>query len=478
MLSFLLKKEVGFSVIILFALANGILIYNEFYLLLILPLIVLIIYWFIFRLDLVFLLIVFCTPLSFNFENLYSGGIGFYFPTEPLLLFFSLIFILKLILNKKLKAELYHLRHPLTVFIFLHFCWMTLTSISSEMPIVSFKFLLARTWFICPIYFYGSLYFKQGILAIKRFLIAYTVPMFIVTCYTLINHMIHGFSEEAGHWVMWPFFKDHTSYGAILAMTIPIAFWLHRNHKHFYTKLFYLIVIFILLIGLYFSYTRAAWLTMFGGLLVYLLYYFKIKIKWLISLSIIPLILILTNFNEIGYLLNKNDAEHTTENFSERLESMSNVSTDASNLERLNRWKSAIKLFKERPILGWGPGTYAFVYAPHQDASDLTIISTNFGDGGNAHSEYLGPLSEQGILGLVFIIAIVFIFFYYSGKFYINSDHNPSKGITIMIIVALATYFAHGILNNYLDTDKASVLVWGLLSLFICTSNLSLVKKD
>ena len=290
--------------------------------------------------------------------------------------------------------------------------------------------------------------------------------------------MLHGFSEEAGHWVMWPFFKDHTSYGAILAMTIPISFWLYRNQKYMYAKLFYLFVILTFLIGLYFSYTRAAWLTMFGGFLVYVLYYFKIKIKWLLSLSIIPLIMILINFNEIGYLLNKNDAEHTTENFSERLESMSNVSTDASNLERLNRWNSAIQLFKERPILGWGPGTYAFVYAPFQDASDLTIISTNFGDGGNAHSEYLGPLSEQGILGLIFIIGIVFTFFYYSGKFYINSNHKQTKGITLMIIVSLATYFAHGILNNYLDTDKASILVWGLMSLFICISNVSLVKKN
>ena len=290
--------------------------------------------------------------------------------------------------------------------------------------------------------------------------------------------MLHGFSEEAGHWVMWPFFKDHTSYGAILAMTIPISFWLYRNQKYMYAKLFYLFVIVTLLIGLYFSYTRAAWLTMFGGFLVYVLYYFKIKIKWLLSLSIIPLIMILINFNEIGYLLNKNDAEHTTENISERLESMTNVSTDASNLERLNRWNSAIQLFKERPILGWGPGTYAFVYAPFQDASDLTIISTNFGDGGNAHSEYLGPLSEQGILGLIFIIGIVFTFFYYSGKFYINSNHKQAKGITLMIIVSLATYFAHGILNNYLDTDKASILVWGLMSLFICISNVSLVKKN
>ena len=45
-----------------------------------------------------------------------------------------------------------------------------------------------------------------------------------------------------------------------------------------------------------------------------------------------------------------------------------------------------------------------------------------------------------------------------------------------MIIVALSTYFAHGILNNYLDTDKASILVWGLMSLFICISNESLLK--
>ena len=70
---------------------------------------------------------------------------------------------------------------------------------------------------------------------------------------------------------------------------------------------------------------------------------------------IIPLIFIFLNFTEISFLVQKNDAEHTTENFSERLESMSNISSDASNLERLNRWNSAIKLFLKRPFWGWGP---------------------------------------------------------------------------------------------------------------------------
>ena len=45
--------------------------------------------------------------------------------------------------------------------------------------------------------------------------------------------------------------------------------------------------------------------------------------------------------------LAKNDAEHTTEDAGERIKSMTNVSTDASNLERLNRWDCAWQMFKD-----------------------------------------------------------------------------------------------------------------------------------
>ena len=29
------------------------------------------------------------------------------------------------------------------------------------------------------------------------------------------------------------------------------------------------------------------------------------------------------------------------------------------------------------------------------------------------------------------------------------------------------TYFIHGVLNNYLDTDKASALFWGFLAILV-----------
>ena len=57
-----------------------------------------------------------------------------------------------------------------------------------------------------------------------------------------------------------------------------------------------------------------------------------------------------------------------------------------------------IRMFKDRPLLGHGPGTYMFLYAPYQKPSEKTIISTNAGNRGNAHSEYLGPMAESGIL--------------------------------------------------------------------------------
>ena len=473
MINRFLSKETGYVLIVLFIIINAILLYFNFFFLLLLPILLGLIYVFIYRLDLAFLAIVFCTPLSFNFENLSIGGLGFYFPTEPLLLVFLTVFLLKLLYKSSPKKLLIHYKHPITILILIQLIWIFISSITSEFPLISFKFLISRTWFVVPIFFYGIHFFREGKHRIFQFLLSFIFPMFLATSYTLINHMSHSFSEEAGHWVMWPFFKDHTSYGAILALCLPIVFWLIYESKKISHKYLLALVLLVFIFGIYFSYTRAAWLSVLGAIIVLFLYLYKIKFKWLVTLGILPVIFISVNFTDLSYLVQKNDAEHTTENFSERVESMSNISSDASNLERLNRWNCAIRLFKERPFFGWGPGTYSFVYAPFQGAKDITIISTNFGDGGNAHSEYLGPLAEQGVFGILLMLILVITIFYLTGEFYIRTEIKFNKNLCLMIILSLTTYFTHGVLNNYLDTDKASIPVWGLIAIFVCLASYS-----
>jgi O-antigen ligase len=122
-------------------------------------------------------------------------------------------------------------------------------------------------------------------------------------------------------------------------------------------------------------------------------------------------------------------------------------------------------MFKERPLVGFGPGTYMFQYASYQMSHEKTIISTNMGDMGNAHSEYIGPLAEQGILGTLFFIGILVTVFLTATRLYNTLQNKEMKQIVILITLGLATYFVHGLLNNFLDTDKASVPFWGFMAI-------------
>ena len=141
----LLSKRFSYLIILVFIVANSILIYFNFYYLLLLPILVITGFLYIFYLDFVFLIIVFCTPLSFNFENLDIGGVGFYFPTEPMLLAFTFIYIFKSILNPETKKQINYVKSPILLIIILQLLWIFITSITSEYPSVSFKFLLARS---------------------------------------------------------------------------------------------------------------------------------------------------------------------------------------------------------------------------------------------------------------------------------------------------------------------------------------------
>ena len=146
---------------------------------------------------------------------------------------------------------------------------------------------------------------------------------------------------------------------------------------------------------------------------------------------------------------------------------MNKISSDESKLGRLNRWDCAISMFKERPVFGYGPGTYMFEYGKYQLKKNRTIISTNVGDGGNAHSEYLGPLSESGLLGLLTFLILGITIFYISINTWARLTDKRLKGIILAAIISLTTYFVHGLMNDFLDTDKLSVPFWGFTAMIV-----------
>lgn len=454
-----------YALVTLFLAANLYYTYQGDIILNAIPIAFILLYTALYHFDKLFLFVVFFTPLSINIEEFVSAQVGLFLPTEPLLFGMLLLIIFNQLRQNQLDIRF--LKHPITLIFIAQLLWILLTSITSTHPAVSFKFFLTKLWFIIPIYFYGALFFKNE-KNIYRFLSLFIASLTIVVIYTLFNHALNGFDEESGHWVMFPFFKDHTSYGAILALIYPPLFGLLFAKKHGPLMRLTLISL-ILLFGfaIFMSYTRAAWLSIVGALLVYLLIRFKIHFKYLAGIGVIGIIYIAFSWTAIMHNLERNNSEHATDNVDERIESIANISTDASNLERLNRWGSAIRMWQEKPILGWGPGTYAFEYAPFQLSSGKTIISTNAGNMGNAHSEYLGPLSEQGLMGMLLMILLVIYIIYTGITLYLRMPHQEMRLIILTLLLGLITYFAHGILNNYLDTDKATIPVWGFTAIIV-----------
>lgn len=428
------------------------------------------IYFAIFETEKLFLSLAFLTPLSINIEE-YTSSFGLFLPTEPLL--FGLMLFLSALQIKKAFLPVQIWRSPLIWTVLVYLLWMVLSAITSSHPVVSFKFILARLWFIIPILFFGTYFFQKRSNRIA-FLWLFIVATVVVIIYTLIHHSFYGFGEKEGHWVMSPFFKDHTIYGAIVALVLPLAvgLYLHKKHKPL-VQLTLLSLIVIIIIGLVLSYTRAAWLSVLGSMAIAFILYYKISWKPIAVLTAVGLLIVVIRWDQIQMELERNKYEHTTEAFDERIQSAANISTDASNLERINRWSCAIAMFKERPIMGYGPGTYAFEYAPFQRPENLTIISTNFGDMGNAHSEYLGALAETGFIGMLSLIAVVAAIFYTGITLYhrLPKENKEDRIIVLSTIMALSTYFIHAFLNNYLDTDKAAVPIWGICAMWLVYEN-------
>lgn len=435
---------------------------KDFYWLFLLPMALVIFYYYLVSLDKIILFITFLTPFAVNISNL-DMGFGISLPTEPLMFGVLLIFLVNLLFEKGYDKRM--ATHPVSYVIYLSLFWMFLTSLTSEMPVVSLKYLISRLWFVIPFYFIAGLVFNKRI-NIIRFYWLYLIALTAVIFYTIIIHSQYGFDEDAGHWVMSPFYNDHTAYGAALAMFIPIIVGLiflpgsNRSSKYFAALLLLIFIIAIIL-----SYGRAAWISVGISGIVFIIVMLRIRFSWLIFTFAILIAVFFTFKHQILDKLEKNKQDSSA-NFVEHVQSITNISTDASNLERINRWQAAIRLFSERPVFGWGPGTYQFVYAPFQLSKEKTIISTNLGDQGNAHSEYLGPMAEMGLPGMLIVLLLVIYVIYTGLKVYKNGD-KEARYLSMMALLGLVTYFSHGLLNNFLDTDKLSVPFWGFIAIIV-----------
>jgi putative inorganic carbon (hco3(-)) transporter len=412
------------------------------------------------------LLLVFLVPFSVQLIFILpETPVDISLPAELMLAAILVLMIFKVSITGEMNRKI--LRHPVSIISFCMLGWCFVTSLTGTLPLISLKSFITRLWFFAGFYLLAAEVFKKHE-KIRYYFLAYITGMLPVIFYYVVRMWQAGiFNQKAAYQAIRPFFNDHTSFGAALAFCIPVIVFLlfsRETSKFIRSCLFLLLLIFST--AFIFSYSRAAWLSLCIASLSVLLLLMRISRKSLILLFSVGAVILLISWPRMISIVNKN-RQDSSDNLKSHLQSIANIRSDASNMERINRWKTALRMFRERPLMGWGPATYQFNYAPYQMAGDKTIISTNYGEGGNAHSEYLGSLTDSGVPGLLFYLLLLCVSLWKGIMIWKTHGDKQIRLMALMLVAGLITYIVHGALNNFLDTDKISALFWGMIAAIV-----------
>ncbi len=445
-----------------FIVCNTIALAKDFYLLSLVPLAGLVVLLMIGDLEIGLLSIALLTPWAVDFALV--PGMELSMPVEPMMILFTLIFFFRVFVSGNYDTRI--LRHPVTLCVTAALAWMLITACFSRLPWVSIKYFLARLWFVVP-FFFASVQIFRSKTRIRQFFWCYAVSLIGVVLIATLKTIPRLGDLQTLHRVMCPFYNDHTAYGCVIALFLPAAFYfIFSQESKGWTRVGFFSMFALLVVGLFFSYCRAAWLSVLGALCVYVLIRMGMKVKWMVVCFGLCVGAFFTYQSDVLYKLGKNHQDSSSE-LAGQIKSISNISTDASNLERLNRWASAIRLWKENPVMGCGPGTYQFLYAGYQRSYQLSVISTNRGNLGNAHSEYIGPLTEQGVPGAALVLAVFMVTFATGVRVYRTAKDPAVAKMALAFTLSLLTYYIHGVFNNFLDTDKLSVPFWAFTAVVV-----------
>ena len=416
----------------------------------------------------------FLLPFSVSVQ-IPKTGISFNTPSELLLLvlFVGVVYRMCSGFNRSL------ITHPISIFMNLLLLIFLISVCFSDTPLISLK-VFAKYFILITTCYFGMLlfsekdfYFPVKVLTIHLF------SFILVAIVNILEHASYGFERTYAWSVPMPFYANHAIYATTAAFAICFLFILLLWHfKNLNLRFFILFCAFLIAIfALYLSYSRAAWISIIGGFAFFLLITFRLR--WSLVFIFIAGLITLFTMNEKIFMQvkrNKSESKKLKTNIEEQLKSISNVSNDVSNLERINRWRSAIRMIEERPYTGFGIGTYQFEYFAYQKESEMTNISIRnpkskylMGEGGTTHSEYLLLSSETGIPGGIIYICLLLTAILIVYKNTLNRS-TPTYEYYLLTGMGMAviTYIIHGSFNNYLDTDKISFLLYGSLASITC----------
>lgn len=230
-------------------------------------------------------------------------------------------------------------------------------------------------------------------------------------------------------------YAHNMSYFLIIIMGLILYY---DEVKYLINKKFLVIVFIINLVGLYFSYTRGAWL---GFLLGAPFFFFKNYKKKFILITLVLILTGVTSYFVAGNAMKRADNDQT----------------------RIIQWKAATYAFLERPVLGYGYLNFenkVIDIKKRYNLGNLTFAS-------HAHNNFFEMLGATGALG--FIAYVLWLGFWFKESF---NRQDISAQIAIPLII---TFIVGGLTQS---TVSLGINLFFIMAAYAVVTSLAGLKKE
>jgi len=249
---------------------------------------------------------------------------------------------------------------------------------------------------------------------------------------------------------IWSTLGNPNFFGAFLAMSIPLVlhFWLISREK--WQRMLTLASGVLAVICLWFTYSRAAWVSTGVAFVFYLILIGHQSRRKLL----VPVIVVLAAAGIFG-LSNPRQVR----NFATRFASIFQLE-EVDVQSRLSEYRSSLRIVKEYSLFGPGLDTHSVVFRQYMEP-DYEKVTAGLAQPGYAHNEFVQLAATTGVVGLtgyIFLLGMIVVTLVRVWK---NTGKNSVARIWVVALVA--ALLALEVQNQFSFSPLATTVLWWVL---------------
>ena len=412
-----------------------------------------------------FYLLVLSIPWSIEYN--FTPSLGTDLPDEPLMLLTAMAALILIIHNRKRLNSSF--RHPLVIIILIQLVWIMITVIYSTGILVSFKYLLAKVWYLLA-FVAAPVYLFRDRKTMERSFVFLLFSMMTFMLFAIIKHAQYNWTFENINDALDPFFRNHVNYSSLLVFMVPVQIAIIQLAASKRLKMVVQCLMFVTIVALYFSYARGAWLALIAGFVSYWLIRKKLLFAGYLLFLLVCITAIFWLKSNDNYLKLAPDYNTTIfhTDFREHLVATYQMK-DVSTAERFHRWVAGVRMINDSWKTGFGPTSFFREYKSYTQPAFKTWVSKNE-EQSTVHNYFLLLIIEQGAMGLLIFLLLLGVMFWHTQKIYHSTQQRKLKVMMGAVGALLVMQCVINSLSDLIETDKVGSVFYLCLALIIVAS--------